>query len=162
MTGVRIGNGMDVHRLVPGRRLFLCGIEIPCELGLEGHSDADVALHALMDALLGALGLGDIGEHFPDSDPAYLGAESRELLRRVWGLPEFRAWEIGNLDLTIVAQRPKLAPYREAMRRSIADALGIDVSQISVKATTTEHLGFTGRGEGIASFCTVLLTGNRG
>ena len=162
MTGVRIGNGMDVHRLVPGRRLFLCGIEIPCELGLEGHSDADVALHALMDALLGALGIGDIGEHFPDSDPAYLGAESRELLRRVWGLPEFRAWEISNLDLTIVAQRPKLAPYREAMRRSIADALGIDVSQISVKATTTEHLGFTGRGEGIASFCTVLLTGNRG
>ena len=162
MTGVRIGNGMDVHRLVPGRRLFLCGVEIPCELGLEGHSDADVALHALMDALLGALALGDIGGHFPDSDPAYLGAESRELLRRVWQIEEFRDWSVGNIDLTIVAQRPKLAPYREAMRRSIAEVLGIDVSQISVKATTTEHLGFTGRGEGIASFCTVLLTGRRG
>ena len=162
MTGVRIGNGMDVHRLVPGRRLFLCGVEIPCELGLEGHSDADVALHALMDALLGALALGDIGKHFPDTDPAYLGADSRELLRRVRALPEFRPWSIGNLDLTIVAQKPKLAPYREAMRRKIAEILKIEISQVSVKATTTEHLGFTGRGEGIASFCTVLLTRNAG
>ena len=149
---------MDVHRLVPGRRLFLCGVEIPYELGLEGHSDADVALHALMDALLGALAMDDIGKHFPDTDPAYLGADSKELLRRVWELPEFRDWSIGNLDLTIVAQKPKLAPYRDAMRRKIAEVLGIDVSQVSVKATTTEHLGFTGRGEGIASFCTVLLT----
>ena len=153
---------MDVHRLVPGRRLFLCGVEIPCELGLEGHSDADVALHALMDALLGALALGDIGMHFPDSDPAYLGADSRELLRRVRRLEEFRNWSVGNIDLTIVAQKPQLAPYREAMRRSIAEVLGIDPAQVSVKATTTEHLGFTGRGEGIASFCTVLLTGNAG
>ena len=162
MTGVRIGNGIDVHRLVSGRRLFLCGVEIPYELGLEGHSDADAALHALTDALLGALALGDIGEHFPDSDPAYLGADSRELLRRVWQLEAFRDWSVGNIDLTIVAQKPKLAPYREAMRRSIARTLEIDVSQISVKATTTEHLGFTGRGEGIACFCTVLLIGKRG
>ena len=162
MTGIRIGNGIDVHRLVPGRRLFLCGVEIPYELGLEGHSDADVALHALMDALLGALALDDIGKHFPDSDPEYLGADSRELLRRVWRIAEFRNWSIGNIDLTIVAQKPKLAPYREAMRRKIAEVLGLDVAQVSVKATTTEHLGFTGRGEGIASFCTVLLIGNRG
>ena len=162
MTGVRIGNGMDVHRLVPGRRLFLCGVEIPYELGLEGHSDADVALHSLMDALLGALALDDIGKHFPDTDPAYLGADSKELLRRVWALQEFRDWSIGNLDLTIVAQAPKLAPYRDAMRQKIAEVLELDVSQVSVKATTTEHLGFTGRGEGIASFCTVLLTGKRG
>ena len=162
MTGIRIGNGMDVHRLVPGRRLFLCGVEIPYELGLEGHSDADVALHSLMDALLGALALDDIGKHFPDSDPEYLGADSRELLRRVWRIEEFRDWEIANIDLTIVAQKPQLAPYREAMRRSIAETLGIDPAQVSVKATTTEHLGFTGRGEGIASFCTVLLTGKRG
>ena len=162
MTGFRIGNGMDVHRLVPGRRLFLCGVEIPYELGLDGHSDADVALHALMDALLGALALDDIGRHFPDSDPAYLGADSKELLRRVWQLDEFRGWSVGNIDLTIVAQRPKIAPYREAMRRSIADVLGIGIGQVSVKATTTEHLGFTGRGEGIAAFCTVLLAGNAG
>ena len=153
---------MDVHRLVPGRRLFLCGVEIPYELGLDGHSDADVALHALMDALLGALALDDIGRHFPDSDPAYLGADSKELLRRVWQLDEFRGWSVGNIDLTIVAQRPKIAPYREAMRRSIADVLGIGIGQVSVKATTTEHLGFTGRGEGIAAFCTVLLAGNAG
>lgn len=162
MTGFRIGNGMDVHRLVPGRRLFLCGVEIPYELGLDGHSDADVALHALMDALLGALALDDIGRHFPDSDPAYLGADSKELLRRVWQLDEFRGWSVGNIDLTIVAQRPKIAPYREAMRRSIADVLGIGIGQVSVKATTTEHLGFTGRGEGVAAFCTVLLAGNDG
>ena len=162
MTGIRIGNGIDVHRLVPGRRLFLCGVEIPYELGLEGHSDADVALHALMDALLGALALDDIGKHFPDSDPEYLGADSCELLRRVWRIDEFRDWSIANIDLTIVAQKPALAPYREAMRRKIAEVLGLDVAQVSVKATTTEHLGFTGRGEGIASFCTVLLIGNRG
>ncbi len=162
MTGFRIGNGIDVHRLVPGRRLFLCGVEIPCELGLDGHSDADVALHSLMDALLGALALGDIGTHFPDSDPAYLGADSRELLRRVWRIEEFRDWSVGNIDLTIVAQKPQLAPYRDAMRRSIAEVLEIGVPQVSVKATTTERLGFTGRGEGIACFCTVLLTGKLG
>ena len=157
MTGIRIGNGIDVHRLVPGRRLFLCGVEIPCELGLEGHSDADVALHALMDALLGALALGDIGKHFPDTDPAYLGADSFELLRRVWALPEFAKWRVGNIDLTIVAQRPKLAPHIAEMRERIASAFPLPTDAVSVKATTTEHLGFTGRGEGIAAFCTVLL-----
>ena len=148
---------MDVHRLVPGRRLFLCGVEIPCELGLEGHSDADVALHALMDALLGALALGDIGMHFPDSDPAYLGADSRELLRRVRRLEEFRNWSVGNIDLTIVAQKPKISPFVPKMRERVASAFGIDVSLVSIKGTTTEKLGFTGRGEGIAAFCTVLL-----
>ena len=148
---------MDVHRLVPGRRLFLCGVEIPCELGLEGHSDADVALHALMDALLGALGLGDIGHCFPDTDPKYSGADSFELLRRVWGKQEFSKWSVGNIDLTIVAEVPKIAPYRLKMRERIASAFDIPVELVSVKGTTTEKLGFTGRGEGIAAFCTVLL-----
>ena len=157
MTGFRIGNGIDVHRLVPGRRLFLCGVEIPFELGLEGHSDADVALHALMDALLGALALGDIGHCFPDTDPAYLGADSFELLRRVWALPEFSEWSVGNIDLTIVAEAPKIAPHCRKMRERIASAFGIPADAVSVKGTTTERLGFTGRGEGIAAFCTVLL-----
>lgn len=157
MTGFRIGNGIDVHRLVPGRRLFLCGVEIPSELGLDGHSDADVALHALIDALLGALALGDIGEHFPDTDPAWRGADSLELLRRVRGLPEFSAWRIVNVDLTIVAQNPKIAPRRQAMRERIAEALEVPVEAVSVKGKTTEYLGFTGRGEGIATFCTALL-----
>ena len=157
MTDFRIGNGIDVHRLVPGRRLFLCGVEIPCELGLEGHSDADVALHALMDALLGALGLGDIGHCFPDTDPKYSGADSFELLRRVWGKQEFSKWSVGNIDLTIVAEVPKIAPYRLKMRERIASAFDIPVELVSVKGTTTEKLGFTGRGEGIAAFCTVLL-----
>lgn len=158
MPGFRIGNGIDVHRLVPGRRLFLCGVEIPFELGLEGHSDADVALHALMDALLGALALEDIGQLFPDTDPAYSGADSFELLRRVRARREFSKWSVGNVDLTIVAQAPKIAPYRARMRERIASALGMSVDAVSVKGTTTEHLGFAGRGEGIAAFCTVLLT----
>ena len=157
MTDFRIGNGIDVHRLVPGRRLFLCGVEIPCELGLEGHSDADVALHALADALLGAVAHGDIGMHFPDSDPRYLDADSFELLRRVWAMEVFSPWRIGNIDLTVVAQRPKISPYRDAMRKRIASAFGTSVELVSVKGTTTEKLGFTGRGEGIAAFCTVLL-----
>ena len=157
MPSFRIGNGIDVHRLVPGRRLFLCGVEIPCELGLEGHSDADVALHALMDALLGALALGDIGQLFPDTDPKYSGADSFELLRRVWGKQEFSKWSVGNIDLTIVAEVPKIAPYRLKMRERIASAFDIPVELVSVKGTTTEGLGFTGRGEGIAAFCTVLL-----
>ena len=157
MTDFRIGNGIDVHRLVPGRRLFLCGVEIPFELGLEGHSDADVALHALMDALLGAVACGDIGKHFPDSDPRYSGAESFELLRQVWAMEVFSSWRIGNIDLTIVAEKPKIAPYVPKMRARIASAFGIDADRVSVKGTTTEKLGFTGRGEGIAAFCTVLL-----
>ena len=157
MSDLRVGNGFDVHRLVAGRKLILCGIEVPSELGLLGHSDADVALHALADALLGALALGDIGMHFPDTDPRYAGADSGELLRQVLALPEFRPWRIANLDLTITAQKPKLAPFREAMRLRVAELAGVEVSRVSVKATTTEKLGFTGRGEGIAAFCTVLL-----
>ena len=158
MTDFRIGNGIDVHRLVPGRRLFLCGVEIPFELGLEGHSDADVALHALADALLGAVAHGDIGRHFPDTDPRWLGADSFELLRQVWAMEVFAPWRIGNIDLTIVAQKPKIAPFVSQMRARIASALGISVELVSVKGTTTEKMGFTGRGEGIAAFCTVLLS----
>ena len=157
MTDLRVGNGFDVHRLVAGRKLILCGVEIPFELGLLGHSDADVALHAVADALLGALALGDIGQHFPDNDPRYEGADSGELLKQVLALPEFRAWRISNLDLTITAQKPKLAPHREAMRRRLAEVAGVETARVSVKATTTEKLGFTGRGEGIAAFCTALL-----
>ena len=158
MTGFRIGNGIDVHRLVPGRRLFLCGVEIPFDLGLDGHSDADVALHALMDALLGALALEDIGSHFPDTDPVWRGADSMMMLRRVTALPEFSSWRIGNADITIVAESPKIAPYRMKMRENVASALEVPIEAVSVKGTTSEHLGFTGRGEGIAAFCTVLLT----
>ena len=157
MTDFRVGNGIDVHRLVPGRRLFLCGVEIPFELGLEGHSDADVALHAIADALLGAVAHGDIGRHFPDTDPRYLGADSFELLRQVWAMEVFSKWEIGNIDLTVVAEKPKIAPFVPQMRERVASAFGIDVSRVSIKGTTTEKLGFTGRGEGIAAFCTVLL-----
>jgi len=157
MTDFRIGNGMDVHRLVPGRRLFLCGVEIPFELGLDGHSDADVALHALADALLGAVAHGDIGRHFPDTDSRYLNADSFELLRQVWAMEVFSPWRIGNIDLTVVAQRPKIAPHVPKMRARIASAFGISPELVSVKGTTTEKLGFTGRGEGIAAFCTVLL-----
>ncbi len=161
MTDLRIGSGFDVHRLVPGRRLFLCGVEIPFELGLDGHSDADAALHAIADALLGAVAHGDIGEHFPDSDPRWRGADSFELLRRVWAMPVFGNWRIGNIDLTIIAERPKIAPYREQMRRRVAAALDIFPDRVSVKGTTTEGLGFTGRGEGIAAHCTVLLLPKR-
>ena len=157
MTDFRIGNGIDVHRLVPGRRLFLCGVEIPFELGLEGHSDADVALHAIADALLGAVAHGDIGRHFPDTDPRYLGADSFELLRQVWAMEVFSKWEIGNIDLTVVAQKPKIAPFVPRMRARIASAFDIPAELVSVKGKTTEKMGFTGSGEGIAAFCTVLL-----
>ena len=162
MADFRVGNGIDVHRLVSGRRLFLCGVEIPFELGLEGHSDADVALHALADALLGAVAHGDIGRHFPDSDPRYLNADSFELLRRVWAMEVFDPWRIGNIDLTVVAQRPKIAPFVPRMRERVASAFGIDVSLVSIKGTTTEKLGFIGRGEGIAAYCTVLLRSAEG
>ena len=153
----RIGHGLDVHRLVSGRKLILCGVEIPYMFGLLGHGDADVAAHAVADALLGALALGDIGHYFPDTDPAYAGADSMELLRHAASLPQFEGWEISNLDLTIIAERPKIAPYRDAMRGNLASVLEIDVARVSVKATTTEKLGFTGRGEGIAADCTVLI-----
>jgi 2-C-methyl-D-erythritol 2,4-cyclodiphosphate synthase len=157
MTELRIGQGFDVHKLVTDRKLILCGVDIPCEYGLLGHSDADVAIHALMDALLGALALGDIGMIFPDNDPAYAGADSMKLLERVLALPEFAGCQFCNCDLTIIAQKPKLAPFREAMRDRIAEVTHWQKDRISVKFTTTEKLGFTGRGEGIAASAVVLL-----
>ena len=153
----RIGNGFDVHRLVDGRDLWLCGVKIPHTLGLLGHSDADVALHALCDALLGAAALRDIGYHFPDTDPAYKGADSRVLLRRVRELLAARGYVIGNVDITIMAQAPRMAPHIETMRANVAADLGISADRVAVKATTTERLGFTGRGEGIAAQATALI-----
>ena len=154
---LRIGHGYDVHRLVEGRRLILGGVEVPHTLGLLGHSDADVLTHAVMDALLGAAGLGDIGRHFPDTDPAYAGADSLKLLDHVVELLGARGWQVGNVDATILAQRPKLAPYLEQMRENLAAALGISAEDVSVKATTEEKLGFTGSGEGIAAHSVCLL-----
>lgn len=154
---MRIGHGYDVHRLVAGRRLILGGVEIPHETGLLGHSDADVLLHAISDAILGAIGEGDIGKHFPDTDPAYKGAASIGLLRQVMLLAKDKGYRIGNLDATIVAQKPKLAPYIAQMRENIAAALGAGSEQINVKATTTEELGFAGREEGIAAYAVTLL-----
>jgi 2-C-methyl-D-erythritol 2,4-cyclodiphosphate synthase len=154
---MRIGNGYDVHRLVEGRKLILCGVEIPYAKGLLGHSDADVALHALSDAILGAIGEGDIGRHFPDTDPAYKGADSLKLLRHVMDLADVKGYRIGNVDVTIVAQRPKVAPFIQQMRENIARALYSEVERVNVKATTTEELGFAGRGEGIASYAVALL-----
>ena len=153
----RIGEGYDVHRLTEGRDLILCGVKIPHTCGLLGHSDADVAVHALMDALLGALALDDIGTIFPDTDPAYAGADSIQLLRRVIALPPFREWKMANCDITIEAQRPKLMPHRQTMRLNLAEALDVSVDAVSVKATTTEKLGFVGREEGIAARAVVLL-----
>ena len=155
---MRIGHGYDVHRLVPGRKLILGGVDIPFEKGLDGHSDADVLVHAVMDALLGAAALGDIGKLFPDNDDAYLGADSLELLRKVRDVLRENGWRFGNLDATVIAQRPKLAPYIDTMRSKIADALQTDVSNVSVKATTEEKLGFTGSGEGIAAHAVCLIT----
>ena len=154
---IRIGTGYDVHRLVPERKLILCGVEVPCELGLLGHSDADVLVHAVMDAMLGAAALGDIGKLFPDNDDAYLGADSIELLKKVRDVLRAHGWRLGNLDATVIAQRPKLAPFIDTMRSNIADALETDVSNISVKATTEERLGFTGSGEGIAAHAVCLI-----
>jgi len=155
---MRIGQGYDVHRLVAERPLILGGIEIPYEKGLLGHSDADVLLHAISDALLGAAALGDIGAHFPDSDPAYRGADSAELLRAVGDLIRASGYEIGNIDSTVVCQAPKLAPHIPAMRARIAEVLALPVGAVSVKASTEEHMGFTGRGEGIAAHAVCLLT----
>ena len=157
MGEYRIGQGYDVHRLVPGRKLILGGVEIPWELGLLGHSDADVLLHAIMDALLGAAALGDIGKLFPDSEERYAGADSMELLREVAGILRRHGFEIVNVDSTVVAQRPKLSPYIPDMRQGIAQALGVSKDRVSVKATTEEGLGFTGRGEGIAAQAVALL-----
>lgn len=154
----RVGNGYDVHRLVEGRRCIVCGVDIPNELGLLGHSDADVALHALSDALLGAAALGDIGRHFPDTDDRWKGADSRVLLRAVVGILADAGWAPGNVDITIIAQQPRMSPHIETMRANVAADLGIDTGCVSVKATTTERLGFTGRSEGIAAQATALIT----
>lgn len=155
---VRIGQGYDVHRLAEGRELWLGGVRIEHELGLLGHSDADVAIHALCDAMLGALALGDIGRHFPDSDPRYKGIDSKLLLAHVNRLIESKGYTLGNADITVMAQRPKLAPHIEEMRETLAATLGTDTGRVSVKATTTERLGFEGREEGISALATVLLT----
>lgn len=152
---IRIGTGYDVHRLAEGRRLVLCGVEVPSELGLLGHSDADVAVHALMDAILGALALGDIGKLFPDSDPQYKGADSMKLLSQVVGIMAENGYALGNLDITIIAERPKLAKHITAMRESLAAAFGCDITQVSVKATTEEGLGLAGNG--IGAQASVLL-----
>ena len=154
---MRIGQGYDVHRLVEGRALILGGVTIPYEKGLLGHSDADVLTHALMDALLGAASLGDIGQLFPDKDPAYEGADSLVLLKTVCTLLKDRGFSIGNVDVTVIAQRPKLAPYREEMRRRLSAVMELDISRVSVKATTEEGLAFTGRGEGISAMAVALL-----
>ncbi len=153
-----IGQGFDAHRFAPGRRLVLGGVEIPHDQGLIAHSDGDVLIHALCDALLGAAGLGDIGRHFPDTDAAYAGIDSRILLRRVVASLAERSLGVHNADLTIIAQRPKLSPYIPAMSRTLAEDLGCEASRVNVKATTMEEMGFTGRGEGIAASAAVLLT----
>ena len=154
---MRIGSGYDVHKLVEGRKLILGGVEVPYEKGLLGHSDADVLLHALMDALLGAAGLGDIGLHFPDTDPAYKGADSMKLLLEVKDMLLNKGYVVGNCDCTIICQAPKLRPYIDKMRVNIANALGVAEEQVNVKATTEEHLGFTGRGEGISAEAVCIL-----
>lgn len=154
---MRIGHGYDVHRLVSGRKLILGGVEIPYDRGLDGHSDADVLTHAIMDALLGAAALGDIGQHFPDNDEAYLGIDSQILLKKVCVLLRENQYGIGNLDATIIAQKPKLMPYLERMRETLAGTMEIPLSKINLKATTEERLGFTGREEGISAHCVCLL-----
>lgn len=154
---MRIGHGFDVHAFAPGRRCVLGGVDVPCEQGLLGHSDADVLVHALMDAILGALREGDIGKLFPDTDPAYEGADSIELLRRVAALAAKKGFEIVDCDCTVAAQAPKLGPYREQMRENMARAMGVAVDSVGVKATTTERLGFVGRKEGIAAWAVCIL-----
>lgn len=154
---LRIGHGYDVHKLVEGRDLILCGVKVPHTLGLLGHSDADVATHAVADAILGATRLGDLGKLFPDTDPAYAGADSLKLLEQVMGLARERGYELLDCDCTIAAQAPKLAPRRERMRKNLAHALGVDVSSVGVKATTTERLGFVGREEGMEAWAVALM-----
>ena len=154
---IRVGNGFDVHAMVAGRPLVLGGVTIPYDRGLEGHSDADVLVHAIGDAILGALALGDLGKHFPDTDPRWKGADSRALLRHIVGLMNDRGYRVGNVDATVIAQAPRLAPHIAAMRANLAADLRCAVEDVSVKATTTEHLGFTGRGEGMATMASVLV-----
>jgi len=157
---IRIGQGFDVHQMVSGRKCIIGGVEIPYEKGLLGHSDADVLLHTISDAILGALALGDIGKHFPDTDIQFKDADSLQLLLHIWGLVQEKGYRLGNLDATIIAQLPKMAPYIPQMVQFIANALGAEPSQVNVKATTTEQLGFTGRGEGIAAQAVVCLVKN--
>jgi len=157
MTDIRIGHGFDVHAFAANRKLIIGGVDIPYDLGLAGHSDADVLLHAICDALLGAAGLGDIGRHFPDTDAVFAGIDSRILLRRVAEQLRERNWRVGNIDATIIAQAPKMAPHIARMTAHIADDLGIALDRVNVKATTTEKLGFTGRGEGIAAEAVCLI-----
>lgn len=154
---MRIGHGYDVHRLVEGRKLILGGVDIPFEKGLLGHSDADVLAHAVSDALLGAVALGDLGKHFPDTDPAYAGADSLKLLKHVVKLLNEKGWKVGNVDATILAQRPKLAPHIPVMVQNLAACLGVEIDQVNVKATTEEKLGFTGSGDGMAAHAVCLL-----
>ncbi|WP_027415306.1 2-C-methyl-D-erythritol 2,4-cyclodiphosphate synthase [Aneurinibacillus terranovensis] len=154
---IRVGQGFDVHQLVEGRELIVGGVSIPYEKGLLGHSDADVLLHAVTDAVLGALGLGDIGKHFPDTDATFKDADSQVLLKEVWKLIKEKGYLLGNADATIIAQKPKMAPYIDRMRTVLADCLEAEVERINIKATTTETLGFAGRGEGIAAMAVVLL-----
>lgn len=154
---VRVGYGYDLHKLAPGRVCIIGGVKIPHEKGLLGHSDADVLLHAITDALLGSLALGDIGIHFPDTDPKWKGAESSELLRKSYAMVTGRGWEVQNIDSTVIAEQPKLKPYIEDIRNSIASILDIGPDRVSVKATTSEQLGFLGRGDGIAAHSTVLI-----
>ena len=157
MSKFRIGHGYDIHRLVPGRRLILGGVEIPFDLGLDGHSDADVVTHAIIDALLGAASSGDIGSHFPDDDPAYRDADSIELLKKTMAIIERKGFAVGNIDVTIIAEKPKLAPYIEEMKHRVAEAAGISPGDVSIKATTNEKIGAIGRGEGVAAFSVVAL-----
>lgn len=157
---IRVGQGFDVHQLVEGRPCIIGGVRIPYEKGLLGHSDADVLLHTVSDAILGALGLGDIGKHFPDTDPAFKDADSMKLLEHVWALAVERGYRLGNIDCTIIAQKPKMLPHIPAMVANIARALGAEEAQVNVKATTTEQLGFAGRGEGIAAQAVVCLFHN--
>jgi len=157
MNDIRVGHGFDVHAFAENRKLIIGGVDIPHDLGLAGHSDADVLLHAICDALLGAAGLGDIGRHFPDTDAAFAGIDSRILLRRVAEQLQQRGWRVGNVDATIIAQAPKMAPHIARMTAHIADDLGVALDRVNVKATTTEKLGFTGRGEGIAAEAVCLI-----
>lgn len=158
MTEFRVGNGYDVHVLKEGLQMWLCGIEIPCGMGFVAHSDGDVAIHALCDALLGAAALGDIGLHFPDSDPRYKGIDSKKLLAEVLRLVAGEGFSVGNVDITIALQAPKLRPHIDSMRACLAEVMGVSADRVSVKATTTERLGFVGRGEGCAVWATATLT----
>ncbi len=160
LSNIRIGNGYDVHRLVAGRKLVLGGVDVPYSLGLAGHSDADVLVHALCDALLGALGAGDIGAYFPDTDTKWKGASSLLFLREIVSMCKEKGFELANADSVLVAEKPKLAPHLPAMKKNIASTLGIAIDQINIKATTTEKLGFAGRGEGIAAYAVVLMVKN--